>query len=78
MLYRKVDCPHCGNEIVVNNGSESQKCQWCRRLVGIKFERLKGKKFKCEVEAIDFPKSTANTQRKRNYSNWEKDDIYGI
>lgn len=75
MLYRKVECPTCGNEIVVNSGSETQKCQWCRRLVSVKFKRNKPKsrKLNCEVEAMDFPEP----QKEKSYSNWKDKDIYG-
>lgn len=55
MLYRKVECPHCGNEIVVTGTKEPQKCCWCRRLVLAKFKKLKKNKVICEVEAVDFP-----------------------
>ena len=54
MLRHKVDCPHCGNEITVFSNNETQKCHWCKRLVSVKFEKGKGKKFRCEVEPIDF------------------------
>lgn len=55
MLYYKTECPHCGNEITVNNGKETQKCRWCRRIISVKIEKIKKKRFKCEVEPIDFP-----------------------
>ena len=53
-IYRKVECPHCGNEINVNSDVYHKKCRWCKRLVQVEFEG-KGKKAKCNVEAIDFP-----------------------
>lgn len=55
MLRQKVECPHCGNEIVVNEMREREKCHWCRRLLSVKFEKSKGKRFDCIVEPIDFP-----------------------
>lgn len=60
MLYNKVDCPHCGNEIVVTSEREEQKCCYCRRLISVKFEkkRRKGKKVNCTVEPIDFPQDS--------------------
>lgn len=73
MLYQKVDCPHCGNEITVSNLKETQKCQWCRRLVSVKLER-KGKKIKCDVEAIDFAEKTV---KKTNYSRRKGEYTHG-
>lgn len=57
MLYQKVECPHCGNEITVNDTRSEDKCRWCRRLISVKFLRNKNKKrkFICEVEPLDFP-----------------------
>ena len=76
MLYHKVECPHCGNEINVNDSREVHKCRWCRRLVSAKFERTNGKKFKCEVEAMDFPEEQKRNQVK-SFSKWRDEDIYG-
>lgn len=74
MLYSKVDCPHCGNEITVNNTRETQKCRWCRRLISVKFDKPKknGKKIKirCRVEVVDFPET-------QNLNEWTDEDIYG-
>lgn len=57
MLYKDVECPHCGNEVTVSNQSDVQKCCWCRRLISVKFGRSgKGKrKIVCKVDAMDFP-----------------------
>lgn len=76
MLYRRVDCPHCGNEITVNNGRETTKCRWCRRLVQVRFTG-NGKRAKANVEAIDFPKEQQFDIRVRSYDDWRDDDIYG-
>lgn len=54
MMYRKVTCPHCGNETVVKSIKENQKCNWCRRLILVKFKRNRGKKIYCEVEPVYF------------------------
>lgn len=54
MYYSKVDCPHCGNEIIVNNAREFAKCNWCRRAVKVKFIGS-GKKAKVIVKDADFP-----------------------
>lgn len=79
MIYRKVECPCCGNEIIVNSGSEAQKCCWCRRLVSVRFKKKpKGKKFNCEVEVMDFPTNKdQKTTYSKTYSNWKDRDIYG-
>lgn len=64
-MYRKVDCPHCGNEITVNSDTDVRKCRWCKRLVAVNFERKgKGKKVKCKVEAIDFPDEKEHKEKK--------------
>lgn len=75
MLHHKVDCPHCGNEITVNNMRETQKCCWCRRLISVKLERVNKKKIRCEVEPVDFPEE--QDSRKQSYSRWKDDEIYG-
>jgi hypothetical protein len=71
MLFCRTECPHCGNDITVNNAKEVQKCCWCRRLVSVKIERKK-KKVRCEVEAIDFPED-----QKKDYSRWKDEGNYG-
>lgn len=70
MLFCSTECPHCGNEITVNNARETQKCLWCRRLISVKIQRKK-KKIRCEVEPIDFPEN-----QKKDYSR-RKDENYG-
>lgn len=78
MLYRKVDCPHCGNEITLKSIEEDQKCKWCRRLVKAKFTK-RGKKWDCEGIPVDFkdePKSDLKI-KKKNYDEWIGEDIYG-
>lgn len=78
MIYRKVVCPHCGNEFTVKSVPEGQKCQWCRRLVVAKFTKGKGRKWNCEVEPMDFPEDSSGGYRgKRSMSSWEDEDIYG-
>lgn len=54
MVYRNVECPHCGNDISVKNIQEDQKCKWCRRLVKAKFTRRKNGRFIVEVEPVEF------------------------
>lgn len=58
MLRQKVECPHCGNDIVVNDMREREKCHWCKRLLSVRFEKGKGKRFTCEVEPLDFPEGS--------------------
>lgn len=65
MLYYNTTCPHCGNEMTVNDLKETHKCPWCRRLVGAKFERTKGRRFRCTVEALDFPDEFDNTMQNK-------------
>ena len=76
MLYCRIECPHCGNEITVNNAREIQKCCWCRRLISVNLRRENGKKVRCEVEPTDFPKNQDN--QKQSYSRWKDDDVYGV
>lgn len=54
MLYCRTECPHCGNEITVNNTREIQKCRWCRRSISVKLGRTSKKKIWCEVKPMDF------------------------
>ena len=77
MLYRRVECPHCGNAVTVNNARETQKCCWCRRLLSVKLEKTSKKKIRCEVEPVDFPEGQKQDYRKQNYSKWKDEDIYG-
>lgn len=78
MIYRRVECPHCGNEITVKSVPEAQKCQWCRRLVSAKFTKGRGKKWHVEVEAMDFPEEQKFNYGKKSYDDWKKDEIYGV
>ncbi len=79
MIYRKVDCPHCGNEITVKRVREGQKCEWCRRLVKATFyQKRKGKKWFVEVEPMDFPEDNPGGFKKRNMNDWEDKDVYGF
>lgn len=74
--YKEVECPHCGNEILVNNRKEILKCRWCRRIVKVKFVG-RGKKAKVNVEAIDFPKEELFDTRIRSYDDGRGKDIHG-
>jgi hypothetical protein len=69
-IRRKVDCPHCGNEIMVNTNREISKCCWCRRIVKAKFTGNSKKHAKVEVEVVDFPKE-------QSFNSWKDEDIYG-
>lgn len=69
MLHRKVECPHCGNEIIVNNAREFAKCNWCRRAVKVKFTGY-GKRAKVKVEAVDsFEEQRADNDRRNKNVN---------
>ena len=43
MMYHKIECPICGNEIVAKSVREQQKCNWCRRLFSVNITKIKGK-----------------------------------
>lgn len=77
MIFRQVECPHCGNEITVKSIYEVQKCKWCRRLVKATFHQ-KGRKIHCEVEPMDFPDDNNEGVAKRSLNDWEDRNIYGI
>lgn len=51
--HRRLDCPHCGNDIVMKGVEEDQKCPHCRRKYKINYFKH-GKKFIWEPEAIDY------------------------
>lgn len=72
IIYHATECPHCGNEITVNNAKEIQKCLWCRRPISVKLERISRKKVRCKVEAVDFCE-----EQKQNFSKWKGEEFYG-
>ena len=46
MLYKKTECPWCGNEITVevSHGHDEQiKCEWCRRYILVGAARIKNR-----------------------------------
>lgn len=51
--YRKIGCPHCGNEILAKSVEENQKCFHCKRMYKINYIKH-GKKFHWEPIAIDY------------------------
>lgn len=67
MLRQKTECPHCGNEIVVNSERKEDKCRWCRRLISVKFIKKKKNRFDCEVEPLDFAEPFANNKGEKFY-----------
>jgi ribosomal protein S27E len=72
MFYGKVECPHCGNEITVNNEREIQKCCWCRRVLSVKFERFGKKKSRFNIKPMEFTE-----EEKKSYNKWKEEDTYG-
>lgn len=71
MLYYKTECPHCGNEITVNDARKEDKCRWCRRLISVSLKRTRRNKIDCKVEPIDFPEDS------KPFIKNKKDDFYG-
>ena len=55
MMYHRIECPTCGNEMVAESVKEPQKCKWCRRLFLVKLTKRK-RKYIWEAEPADFPK----------------------
>ena len=51
--FRKIECPHCGNEIIAKGINDEQKCIHCRRKYKIEYTK-RGKKYHWEPVAIDF------------------------
>ena len=39
MVIKEIECPICGNNTIVNNTYEVQKCKFCRRPLKINFKR---------------------------------------
>ena len=76
MMYNRLECPHCGNEINVSSSKEPQKCHWCRRLFRIHVKRRKGKKFDWEAEPVDF-EDDKKPQRSHK-DKWSYNDRFGI
>lgn len=50
---RRIECPHCGNDIVAKGVNDEQKCPHCRRKYKINYTK-RGKRFYWEPEAIDY------------------------
>lgn len=74
---RRVECPHCGNEMIVSDLKDTVKCCWCKRLMSVRFAG-KGKKASVIVEAIDFPtKRETPFNEFKSYDSWKDEDIYG-
>lgn len=51
--YRRVTCPHCGNDVSAKSIKEEQKCPFCKRKYRIIFSGH-GKKTHWEPVAIDY------------------------
>lgn len=51
--FRRIECPHCGNDITAKGINDEQKCPFCRRKCKINYTK-RGKKFYWEPEAIDY------------------------
>ena len=56
MMYHRIECPTCGNEIVAESTKEPQMCKWCRRLFSVNITKRK-RKYIWEAEPIDFQES---------------------
>lgn len=58
VVYKKLDCPWCGNGIVIQGNLDGtpreQKCKWCRRLL-VASVKFKGNKLLFDVNAKNFP-----------------------
>lgn len=80
MMYKKIDCPICGNETTAKSVHEPQKCRWCRRLFKVDIKRRNGKegkkvKFNWEAEPTEF--ETEYVSKTRSLNDYEDEDIYG-
>ena len=53
VCYRRIECPHCGNEITAKNIDDDQKCPFCKRKYKVKCTK-RGKKYHWEAIAIDY------------------------
>ena len=61
MMYHKIECPTCGNEMVAKSVKEPQKCKWCRRLFLVNLTKRKGK-WLWQAKPIDFPEPVDRDQ----------------
>lgn len=79
MMYKKIDCPTCGNETIAKSVREPQKCKWCRRLFKVNIvkrnKESKKAKFNWNIEPIDF--DTEFISKTRNLNDYENEDVYG-
>lgn len=53
MMYRNIECPNCGNEVLAKNIKEAQKCKFCKRLFAIKTKQ-RGRKFIWDAVPVEF------------------------
>lgn len=66
MIYRTIDCPHCGNPTTARSIDDAQKCRYCRRLFEVLVPRgQKGRKATWEAKAVDFPGKYEKVDRPR-------------
>lgn len=72
-FYQKVNCPTCGNEIVVSDSSEIQKCKWCRRFMKVTVQK-KGRKTILKAEEQGF--EDIQTEPKKRKKKWTYTDRF--
>lgn len=82
MMYKQIDCPHCGNPTTAKSIDEPQKCKWCRRLFKVTITKRnkdgKKAKFNWDVEPVDFPDDdTPRFPRIKSLSEYRFEDVYG-
>lgn len=80
MMYKHIECPHCGNVTQAKSISEAQKCKWCRRLFEAKITRRnkEGRKGKYDWKLIpvDFPDDSK--PKIKSIDDYMHEDIYGV
>lgn len=53
MMYRKIDCPVCGNEITVKKMRGAQKCPYCKRFFEVEVTKIRNKKYIFNAKELD-------------------------
>lgn len=76
MMYKRIDCPTCGNSTIAKSIEESQKCMWCRRLFKVTITKRGKKKYDWDAEFVEF-ESEMPRPRIKSLNEYMNRDILG-
>lgn len=64
-MYRKIDCPICGNEITARKIRGAQKCPFCKRFFEVEVIKLSNKRYIFNAKELDVLVTTARLESDR-------------